>query len=55
MSALAISCTPIPFVTWAKMNGPLPRMRRLLEVLQEIDGAVKRAGFPEVEMMGAAS
>ena len=30
---------------------PLPRMRALLETLVEIDRAVKRAGFPETELM----
>jgi 2-dehydro-3-deoxyphosphooctonate aldolase (KDO 8-P synthase) len=30
---------------------PLPRMRALLETLLEIDRAVKRAGFPEAELM----
>jgi 2-dehydro-3-deoxyphosphooctonate aldolase (KDO 8-P synthase) len=30
---------------------PLPRMRALLETLVELDAAVKRAGFPETELM----
>jgi 2-dehydro-3-deoxyphosphooctonate aldolase (KDO 8-P synthase) len=34
---------------------PLPRMRALLETLAELDAAVKRAGFPEHELMKAAS
>jgi 2-dehydro-3-deoxyphosphooctonate aldolase (KDO 8-P synthase) len=34
---------------------PLPRMRALLETLVELDAAVKRAGFPEHELMQAAS
>jgi 2-dehydro-3-deoxyphosphooctonate aldolase (KDO 8-P synthase) len=33
---------------------PLPRMRALLETLVELDATVKRAGFPENEMMTAA-
>jgi 2-dehydro-3-deoxyphosphooctonate aldolase (KDO 8-P synthase) len=33
---------------------PLPRMRALLETLVELDATVKRAGFPENEMMAAA-
>ena len=33
---------------------PLPRMRQLLETLVELDAAVKRAGFPESELMNAA-
>jgi len=33
---------------------PLPRMRALLETLVELDAAVKRAGFPENELMQAA-
>jgi 2-dehydro-3-deoxyphosphooctonate aldolase (KDO 8-P synthase) len=33
---------------------PLGRMRELLETLKELDAAVKRAGFPENEMMAAA-
>jgi 2-dehydro-3-deoxyphosphooctonate aldolase (KDO 8-P synthase) len=33
---------------------PLPRMRALLETLVELDAAVKRAGFPEHELMKAA-
>ena len=33
---------------------PLPRMRQLLETLVELDAAVKRAGFPETELMNAA-
>ena len=33
---------------------PLGRMRALLETLKEIDAAVKLAGFPEREFMGAA-
>jgi len=33
---------------------PLPRMRALLETLVELDAAVKRAGFPEHELMQAA-
>ncbi len=32
---------------------PLGRMKALLETLQELDAAVKRAGFPEDELMGA--
>jgi len=32
---------------------PLPRMRQLLETLVELDAAVKRAGFPETELMNA--
>jgi 2-dehydro-3-deoxyphosphooctonate aldolase (KDO 8-P synthase) len=34
---------------------PLDRMRALLETLKELDAAVKRAGFPENEMMAACS
>jgi 2-dehydro-3-deoxyphosphooctonate aldolase (KDO 8-P synthase) len=34
---------------------PLPRMRALLETLVELDAAVKRAGFPENELMAAAA
>jgi 2-dehydro-3-deoxyphosphooctonate aldolase (KDO 8-P synthase) len=34
---------------------PLPRMRALLETLVELDRTVKRAGFPEHEMMKAAT
>jgi len=34
---------------------PLPRMRALLETLVELDRTVKRAGFPENELMKAAS
>jgi 2-dehydro-3-deoxyphosphooctonate aldolase (KDO 8-P synthase) len=30
---------------------PLPRMRALLQTLIELDAAVKRAGFPEAELM----
>jgi 2-dehydro-3-deoxyphosphooctonate aldolase (KDO 8-P synthase) len=30
---------------------PLPRMRALLETLKELDAAVKRAGFPEQDLM----
>jgi len=30
---------------------PLPRMRALLETLVELDAAVKRNGFPEIELM----
>jgi len=30
---------------------PLPRMRALLETLVELDASVKRAGFPEAELM----
>ncbi len=30
---------------------PLPRMRGLLETLKELDASVKRAGFPEHELM----
>jgi 2-dehydro-3-deoxyphosphooctonate aldolase (KDO 8-P synthase) len=30
---------------------PLPRMRALLETLKELDASVKRAGFPEHELM----
>jgi 2-dehydro-3-deoxyphosphooctonate aldolase (KDO 8-P synthase) len=33
---------------------PLPRMRALLETLVELDATVKRAGFPERELMKAA-
>jgi 2-dehydro-3-deoxyphosphooctonate aldolase (KDO 8-P synthase) len=33
---------------------PLGRMRALLETLKEIDAAVKLAGFPERDFMGAA-
>jgi 2-dehydro-3-deoxyphosphooctonate aldolase (KDO 8-P synthase) len=33
---------------------PLPRMRALLETLAELDATVKRAGFPEHELMQAA-
>jgi len=33
---------------------PLARMRSLLETLVAIDAAVKRAGFPEQEMMAAS-
>jgi 2-dehydro-3-deoxyphosphooctonate aldolase (KDO 8-P synthase) len=33
---------------------PLPRMRALLETLGELDATVKRAGFPEHELMQAA-
>jgi 2-dehydro-3-deoxyphosphooctonate aldolase (KDO 8-P synthase) len=33
---------------------PLDRMRALLETLKTLDMAVKRAGFPENELMGAA-
>ena len=33
---------------------PLDRMRALLETLKEIDAAVKRAGFPEQQLMHAA-
>ncbi len=33
---------------------PLARMRALLETLKELDAAVKRAGFPENELMQAA-
>jgi 2-dehydro-3-deoxyphosphooctonate aldolase (KDO 8-P synthase) len=32
---------------------PLPRMRALLETLKALDAAVKRAGFPESELMAA--
>src|SRR4030095_10459531 len=32
---------------------PLDRMRALLETLKALDTAVKRAGFPENELMGA--
>jgi 2-dehydro-3-deoxyphosphooctonate aldolase (KDO 8-P synthase) len=32
---------------------PLDRMRALLETLKELDATVKRAGFPENEMMAA--
>jgi 2-dehydro-3-deoxyphosphooctonate aldolase (KDO 8-P synthase) len=32
---------------------PLARMRRLLETLIELDTTVKRAGFPEDEMIAA--
>jgi 2-dehydro-3-deoxyphosphooctonate aldolase (KDO 8-P synthase) len=31
---------------------PLPRMKALLETLKDLDAAVKRAGFPEAELMG---
>ena len=34
---------------------PLGRMRALLETLAELDAAVKRAGFPENELMSAAA
>jgi 2-dehydro-3-deoxyphosphooctonate aldolase (KDO 8-P synthase) len=34
---------------------PLPRMRALLETLVELDATVKRAGFPEHQLMKAAS
>jgi 2-dehydro-3-deoxyphosphooctonate aldolase (KDO 8-P synthase) len=34
---------------------PLPRMRALLETLVELDRTVKRAGFPENELMAAAA
>jgi 2-dehydro-3-deoxyphosphooctonate aldolase (KDO 8-P synthase) len=34
---------------------PLPRMRALLETLFELDRTVKRAGFPEHDLMKAAS
>ena len=34
---------------------PLPRMRALLETLVELDVTVKRAGFPEHELIKAAS
>ena len=34
---------------------PLDRMRALLETLKEIDATVKRAGFPEQQLMHAAS
>ena len=34
---------------------PLPLMKALLETLQELDAAVKRAGFPENELMEAAA
>ncbi len=34
---------------------PLAAMRALLETLKEVDAAVKRAGFPENEMMEAAA
>jgi 2-dehydro-3-deoxyphosphooctonate aldolase (KDO 8-P synthase) len=34
---------------------PLPRMPALLETLVELDAAVKRAGFPENELMAAAA
>ena len=34
---------------------PLPRMRALLETLKELDATVKAAGFPEHELMAAAS
>jgi 2-dehydro-3-deoxyphosphooctonate aldolase (KDO 8-P synthase) len=34
---------------------PLGRMRALLETLAELDAAVKRGGFPENELMGAAA
>ena len=30
---------------------PLPRMRALLETLRELDATVKRAGFPEAELV----
>jgi 2-dehydro-3-deoxyphosphooctonate aldolase (KDO 8-P synthase) len=33
---------------------PLPRMRGLLETLVELDATVKRAGFPENELIAAA-
>jgi 2-dehydro-3-deoxyphosphooctonate aldolase (KDO 8-P synthase) len=34
---------------------PLPLMKALLETLQALDRAVKRAGFPENELMAAAA
>ena len=33
---------------------PLPRMRALLETLAELDATVKKAGFPETELMAEA-
>ena len=33
---------------------PLARMRQLLETLVEVDATVKRAGFPETELMAAS-
>ncbi|MEJ7670191.1 MAG: 3-deoxy-8-phosphooctulonate synthase [Casimicrobiaceae bacterium] len=33
---------------------PLPRMRALLETLVELDASVKRAGFPEAELMAVS-
>jgi len=32
---------------------PLARMRELLETLVEVDAAVKRAGFPETDLIAA--
>ncbi len=34
---------------------PLPRMRELLETLVELDRTVKRAGFPETDLMRGAA
>jgi 2-dehydro-3-deoxyphosphooctonate aldolase (KDO 8-P synthase) len=34
---------------------PLSRMRALLDTLVELDAAVKRNGFPESELLTAAS
>jgi 2-dehydro-3-deoxyphosphooctonate aldolase (KDO 8-P synthase) len=34
---------------------PLARMRALLETLKELDATVKRVGFAEIDMMGAAN
>jgi len=34
---------------------PLPRMKQLLETLVELDRTVKRAGFPEAELMAEAT
>ncbi len=33
---------------------PMPRMRALLETLVELDASVKRAGFPEAELMAVS-
>jgi len=32
---------------------PLARMRELLETLAEVDATVKRAGFPETDLIAA--
>ena len=34
---------------------PLPRMRELLETLVELDAVAKRRGFPERDLLAAAS